>query len=174
MYAEELKIPKDRIAVLLGEKGQTKYLIEKKTNTKIKVQSQDGDIFISCKESLNTFITKDIVNAIGRGFAPELALKLLDEDYQLDLIKIKDYSGKSKNKFIRIKGRLIGTKGRARKNLERLTNTYIEVYGKTVGIIGKVENIIIARQAIERILQGSRHGNVYSWLEKQRKLLLTQ
>jgi ribosomal RNA assembly protein len=43
------------------------------------------------------------------------------------------------------------------------------VYGKTVGIIGRVEDLVYARRAVESLLGGSRHATVYGWLEKRRK-----
>jgi ribosomal RNA assembly protein len=50
-----------------------------------------------------------------------------------------------------------------------MTETHISVYGKTIGIIGDTEGASIARQAIESLLKGSQHSNVFNWLEKQRK-----
>ena len=52
-----------------------------------------------------------------------------------------------------------------------MTNTSICVYGKTVGIIGKQENTSLAEHAIINLLQGSKHGNVYAFIEKQKKKL---
>ena len=43
------------------------------------------------------------------------------------------------------------------------------VYGKTVSLIGKLENIMIAKEAIEMILNGSRHKSVYSFLENKKR-----
>ena len=40
-YQYELKIPKERIAVLIGKKGETKRVIERTTKTKLKV-SRNG------------------------------------------------------------------------------------------------------------------------------------
>ena len=42
----------------------------------------------------------------------------------------------------------------------------ISIYGKTVSLIGKIENIQMAREAIEMILEGSRQKTVYAYLEK--------
>ena len=72
---------------------------------------------------------------------------------------------------MRLKGRIIGAGGKAKKQIEALTNTNIVVYGKTVGIIGKIDESLIAKQAIENLLRGAKHSNVYAWLEKQKKAL---
>ncbi len=69
----------------------------------------------------------------------------------------------------RLKGRVIGEGGRSRKTIEELTGSYISIYGKTICIIGEPEGAPNARRAVESLLKGSPHGNVYKWLEKQRK-----
>jgi len=70
----------------------------------------------------------------------------------------------------RIKARLIGREGLARELIERLANVEISIYGKTISIIGNATNLNVARHAVINLLQGSKHGNVYSYLEKQRKI----
>ena len=50
-----------------------------------------------------------------------------------------------------------------------LTDTHISVYGKTIGIIGEHQDVADARTAVENMLKGAPHGNVYKWLEKRRK-----
>ena len=52
---------------------------------------------------------------------------------------------------------------------ETLTETFISVYGKTVAIIGKTENIDLSKRAIEKLLGGAPHGNVYQFIEMQKK-----
>ena len=163
---EELKIPKERISMLVGTKGTTKKKIEDLTKTKIDVNSETGDVTVE-GDSLNCFNCLNIVKAIGRGFNPEIALKLLDENFTLEIISIEEFTRNRKD-IIRVRSRLIGTKGKARENLEEISNTDIEIYGKTVSIIGKVENVIVAKQGITNLLHGSKHGNVYSYMEKQK------
>lgn len=167
MFSVELKIPKERVAVLIGKRGVTKRGIQTKTHTIIEV-SKEGDVLITSDDSVSVYNASPIVKAIGRGFNPEIALTLLNEDYRLEIINIQDFTKKSKKKFIRIKARLIGTKGKARRVLERLTMTDISVYGKTVCIIGKTEDVLLAKVAIEKLLKGSPHGNVYKFIELQR------
>jgi len=52
-----------------------------------------------------------------------------------------------------------------------MTETYISVYGKTIGIIGDMEKVAIAKRAIGKIIEGSPHATVFKWLENQRKLM---
>ena len=144
-----------------------KRRIEKKTQTKIKVNSQEGDVLIVGQDSLGVYEARHVVQAVGRGFNPDVAVRILHESMRFELLNIQDYTGKSKKKMVRLKSRVIGLKGRAWKMLEQMTGTTISVYGKTVGIIGKVEDVLIARQAVESLLNGAPHGNVYKWIQKQ-------
>ncbi len=167
-YTHEIRIPKERVAVLIGKKGEIKKTIEEATKTKIEIDSKEGDVFISSEDALSVYNTRELVTAIGRGFNPEIALLLLKVDYMFELINLNDYI-KGKNDLTRIKGRVIGSEGKCRALIEKLAECYISVYGKTIGIIGEVNNTSIARRAIENLLRGSPHGNVYKWLEKQRR-----
>ena len=166
---EEVKIPKERIAILIGEKGLTRRKIQNKTKCKIIVSSKDGDVIIESEDNFNIFLTEKVIRAIGRGFNPDTALKLLNDDYILEIINIHDYSGKSKKQEIRIKSRAIGTQGKARKNIEKMTNCEICVYGKTISIIGKIDNVYLAKMALDKLLHGSPHSNVYKWIEYQKQ-----
>ena len=161
----EIKIPKIRVGCLVGRKGETRKLIERSTKTKIKVSSE-GDVEIH-GDTYGAYICEKIVRAIGRGFNPDIALNLVNEDYGFVVLDIKDYSGKNKNSLFRIRARLIGTRGKARKVIEKITECDVCVYGKTVSIIGEVSKLNIAFRGIQKLLQGSIHSNVYIFLEKE-------
>jgi len=166
-YLYDTKIPKERIAVLIGKDGITKKQIESATNIKLKIDSKEGDVFLEGEDALGLYSAREVVRAIGRGFNPEIALLLLKPDYMFEMLNMLDYV-KSKSSIIRLKGRVIGAEGRSRKTIEELTETYISVYGKTIGIIGFSENVAIAKKAIESLLSGSPHSSVYKWLERRR------
>ncbi|MFO8015623.1 MAG: KH domain-containing protein [Candidatus Woesearchaeota archaeon] len=172
-YSYELKIPKERVAVLIGTDGEVKKEIEEATKSDLTIDSKEGDISIRGDDSLGLFTAKNVIKAVGRGFNPDIALLLLKQDYSFELLRIDDYAGKSKNKLLRLKGRVIGAEGKSRKVIENLTETNISVYGKTLGIIGRAENVEIARTAIEKLLKGAQHASVYRWLERKRKDLKT-
>jgi ribosomal RNA assembly protein len=172
-FTYEIKIPKERVAVLIGKNGDTKKELEEHTGTKMDVDSDEGDVTISGEDAVSLFTLRELIRAIGRGFNPEIAKLLLKQDYLFDLISLKDFS-KSTDHLLRIKGRIIGKEGKSRKTIEELTETYISVYGKTVGIIGTPENVDLCRRAIDSLLKGSPHANVYSWLEKRRSAMKRQ
>lgn len=167
----ELKIPEERVAVLIGAEGKTKKEIEKETKCQLEI-SKEGDVFIDGEDALIVYTAKEIVRAIGRGFNPKIALLLLKTDYTLEIIDMKVIAGKNKNTMERLKARVIGTAGKARYEIEHLTDTHISIYGKTIGIIGEVEQVSIAREAVAMLLQGSMHKTVYQFLERKKKEIL--
>jgi ribosomal RNA assembly protein len=107
--------------------------------------------------------SSEIVKAIGRGFSPEKAMLLLREDYELRVITLQ---GESEKTIKRLMARVIGSRGATRKIIEHDTNCLVSVYGKTVSIIGKTDEITAAEDAVENILKGRSHGFVYSRLRK--------
>src|SRR3989344_1208310 len=132
-HQHELKIPEERVAVLIGTEGKTKKEIEKESTCTLEI-SREGDVVISGGDALQVYTTREIVRAVGRGFNPKIALLLLKTDYALEIIDMKVIAGKNKNTMERLKARVIGTGGKARYELEHFTDTTISIYGKTVGI----------------------------------------
>lgn len=167
-YSYDMKIPKERIAVLIGKDGITKTELEGHTGVKINIDSKEGDVRLVGTDSFQLYLLKDIVKAVGRGFNPEIAMQLLKQDHVFEMILMSDFT-KSKTHMLRLKGRVIGKAGKSRGTIEHLTDTNIVVYGKTIGIIGFSDHVSMAKRAIESLLGGSTHAAVYKWLEKQRK-----
>lgn len=164
-----LKIPRDRVGVLIGTKGETKEKIENITKTQLDIDGEEGTVVISPTEGMNdplgVWKTNHIVKAISRGFNPEMALRLNEDDVYLEVIKLPLYVGKSKKALARQKGRIIGKDGKTREIIINMAEVAMAVYGKTVSFIGDLENVMVAKEAVEMILNGSRHKSVYSFLE---------
>lgn len=160
-----LKIPRLRIGALIGKNGEIKKKLEKELDARISV-SESGDVEYSSKDPLNELKLKSIIKAIGRGFTSDEALVLLDDAYTLEIVNLKDYSNKSEKTIRRYKSRLIGTDGKSRKMIELLTDTKIVVFGKTVSILGKHDDINTASEAIFMLIEGATHRNVRVFLEK--------
>ncbi|MFQ5474825.1 MAG: KH domain-containing protein [Candidatus Nanoarchaeia archaeon] len=168
-FMYELKIPRERIAVLIGKKGEIKKEIEQQTKAKIFIDSEEGFVRLSGNDGLSLFTCKEIVKAIARGFNPEIARLLFRTDYTLVMINVEAYTSKSRKSMQRLRGRVIGSDGKSRKTIEQLTETYISVYGKTIGIIGETAHVEVAKAAVEDLLNGAMHASTYRWLEKKQK-----
>ena len=155
-----INIPQERKPIVIGKDCEIKADVEHRTKTKIKIGKEieiEGDPESEAKAS-------ELVKAIGRGFSPHVAYKLLDEEVLLDVITIKG----TPNTIKRLMSRIIGTQGKAKKNIERLTDASIAVYGKTVSIIGNYKEINKARSAIEMLIAGRTHSHVWRQLERRR------
>lgn len=152
--------------MLIGEKGQALEEIEELTNTEITVEGVSVEID---GEAFDEWTAKDIVKAIGRGFPPEKALRLLGKDTGLVVIDVKDLTSTKKERH-RKKGRVIGKNGKARRHMEKMTGTDICVYGNTVSIIGELDEMEDAKQAVLQLIRGAQHASVYRYLEDQRRM----
>lgn len=169
---EIVRIPIARIAVLVGTNGSVKKRIEDLTRAKISIDSKNGEVEVRVGEkfAINFYNALNIIKAIGRGFSPEHAFLLSDEDFLLDVIKLEDIVGKSSKAIEQKKGRIIGKNGASRKAIEEKTDCFVSVYGGTISLIGTVENLEIARKAVEMLLDGSTHEYVYKFLNKRKSL----
>ena len=165
---QHVTIPQDRIGVLIGEGGETMRTIEDRAEVRLDIDSESGSVAVeSVGDPVTGMIAPDIVRAVGRGFSPEQALSLLDDDLRrFELIDV-DAATRNKNDLQRQKGRLIGENGRTRELMEELTGAEVVIYGTTVGIIGSAEEVAAVRRAVEMILDGAPHGAVYAYLERK-------
>jgi ribosomal RNA assembly protein len=169
-FVKVVKVPRDRIGVLIGKNGEVKDMIEHTFGVKLEIDSSSGDVRISTagSEDVNILKAVEFVDAIAKGFSPERARRLLDDESMLNVIDIKYYTGDSIKALERVKGRIIGREGKARKIIEELTDTYISVHGHYVGIIGEANNVKLATDAVTMIINGSMHSSVYSMLQRAR------
>jgi ribosomal RNA assembly protein len=166
---QEIKITANRVGVLIGKGGTTKQELEEKTKTRIGIDSTEGLVRVEGEDAVGALRAVEVVTAINRGFSPERAFSMLeDEDLLLDVI---DLSGMAENprQLDRIRGRIIGRDGKSREQIEHMTDTMISVFGKTVALIGLPEQIKVAREAVEMILNGVPHEAVYSFLERKKR-----
>jgi len=175
-YSTFVKIPKERIGVLIGPKGSVKETIEKRLKVKLDVDSRTGDVEIILDEKADDpsliFRAKEVVLAIGRGFSPENAFRLLeDEDKMLEIIDLREVFGRSQSDIRRVKGRIIGKDGKTRRIIEEMSGAVVSVYGHTASIIGDLDEVEIARDAIRLLIKGSSHRTVYKFLYRKRQEL---
>jgi ribosomal RNA assembly protein len=153
-----VRIPKERVGVLVGPDGKVKQNIEEKLMVELEIESEAGGVTIVLSERTNdpslVFRAKDVVTAIGRGFSPEHAFRLLrNEEDIFDFIDFRVVFGRSESDIKRIKGRIIGANGKTRKLIEELTDASVVVYGHTVGFIGTFEQVDVARNAVQMLIR---------------------
>jgi ribosomal RNA assembly protein len=172
-FQHSVKIPKERIGALIGKRGKVKQQIEKRCGVAIEIDSETGDALISTSkpaDQMEAFRAIEVITAISRGFSPERAYHLFeDEEIIFQQLDLHDYAGKSPSTLARIRGRIIGEGGKARRMIEELTGSYISVYGHTVAFIGSYREVKLATDAIAMLAKGSMHKSVYSMLQGVRR-----
>jgi ribosomal RNA assembly protein len=171
-----VRIPRERVGVLIGPEGKTKRDIENRLGVKLEIEGEEGGVEIVLGEDSTDpsvlFRAKDVVTAIGRGFSPDEAFRLIrNEDSVFDMIDLRAVFGKSDSDIRRVKSRIIGMNGKTRRTIEELSEADMVVYGHTVGFIGTFEQVDVARNAVQMIIQGSEHRTVYNFLQKKRREL---
>ena len=178
---QNLKVPMDRIAVIIGKSGRTRELLQQHSGcSRLHIDSKSGDVAISwgdpgSYDPLMALKMPDVIKAIGRGMNPKKAISLLKDGSLFELIEIKNFVGKRANRQRRVRSRIIGTDGKIRRRLEALTGAEIVVFGGTIVVIGDEEGTPMAAAAIENLLGGAEHGPVLKHLERaRRRLRLTQ
>jgi ribosomal RNA assembly protein len=173
MAVQFVRVPADRMAVVIGTSGSTKRALELQTGTKIEVDEDEDGFRIAAPDDadpIKVLKARDVVLAIGRGFAPERAFRLLREDTYLAVIDIKQATGKrTKDAMWRIRSRVIGTGGRARHRLEQLSGCSVSVQGATVALIGDDKQLERASHAVQLLLRGSEHSTVFRMLAHERR-----
>lgn len=166
-----VRIPKERVGVLIGKGGETKALIEHETGVTLKIDSEEGDVEIDhthASDPSMALSVQSVVVAIGRGFSAEKAVKLLRDDIFLEVIDIRDYVGKKLSHVERMRARVIGTRGKTREIIEELAGVHLSVFGNTVAVIGDSVQMDVAMRALDMLLSGSEHAAVYKYLEGSR------
>lgn len=167
MYA---RLPKERIGVAVGPEGWAKREIERRTGTRLTFDSETGEVRIEPGgDPLGALKAREVITAIARGFSTERAFRLFEDDQLLEIMDIRDFAGDSDRALIRLKGRVIGERGKTRQIVEESTGAYISIYGKTIATIGTAEQLAVVREALEMLLRGAKHSTVYRFLERKRR-----
>ncbi|WP_297899446.1 KH domain-containing protein [Methanobrevibacter sp.] len=166
---ESLKIPLDRLGPLIGLNGAVKKEIESLTGTSLYINSNDGTVVISPTEDMEDPFavskTYEIVKSIGKGFHPEKAIQLNDDDYYLEIIELEAYSGESKEELDKQTKRVIGRNGMVINTISELAEISIKIYGNEISLIGNFDNVMLGKKAFVMILNGSKHKSVYEFLK---------
>ena len=169
-FEQVLRIPVDRVGAIIGKEGSTKKSLEDELGVQLDIDSKEGVVTVRSQGAggADPFTALRVVEAIGRGFSPQRAMLLQREGCTLEVIDLRAYAGRSSRSLDRIRGRVIGLRGKSRRVIEELTRCHLSVYGRTVAIIGEASEVQLASEAVKLLASGSQHRTVYNTLQKAR------
>ncbi|MCE7735396.1 MAG: RNA-processing protein [Candidatus Heimdallarchaeota archaeon] len=170
LASQYLRIPINRIGVVIGKKGSNRHTIEEKTLSKIIIDSDTGEVEIRASKELEDPVAllnaRDIVKAIGRGFSLTQSMKLAEDNFYLEIIRLKPLVGNQPSQMRRVKSRIIGSSGKTKETIEELTGCSLVILGGTVSLIGDFEKIAVTKDALLNIINGFQVESVLSTLEE--------
>ena len=158
---EEIFIPLERVKAL---KEDSKGIEEIARACNCRITVADDNPIVAEGSGYDEYVARNVITAYGRGFPVKTALLLAREDYYFYTIDL-DKVFKSRERIKAVKGRLIGINGKAIRYIGTVSNAKMCVYGDKISVIGKMEAIEEAEEAIKSIINGSRHGKAYSRME---------
>ncbi len=170
LASQYLRIPINRIGVVIGKGGSNRHTIEEKTLSKIIIDSDTGEVEIRARKELEDPVAllnaRDIVKAIGRGFSLTQSMKLAEDNFYLEIIRLKPLVGNQPSQMRRVKSRIIGSAGKTKETIEELTGCALVILGGTVSLIGDFEKIAVTKDALLNIINGFQVESVLSKLEE--------
>ena len=142
---------------------QNKKILEE--SFKIKLSNKGHLLFIDGKAE-DEYLALEAIEALNLGFSIKEVLLLKNDEFVFEKIYIKNIT--KRRNMSQVRGRVIGEGGKALRVIEELSDAYISVHDNMVGVIGEVDNVKKAIYALKRIIAGSKHSAMYSYLEKQK------
>jgi ribosomal RNA assembly protein len=137
-------------------------ILKNKVKAKLRLEKDELIIDSSLGEE---YILQQIIKAVDFGFNAEDALLLLNTDYALEFVNIKENTRRKNLQDVR--ARVIGTEGKAKRAIETLTGAAVAINANQVGIIVNCEHLNTTINAVRSLIQGAKHANVFAYLEKQ-------
>ena len=135
-----------------------------------KIEIVDGNVLLIEGDAMNEYNARVVMQAFARGFEFETACKLLSEENFFESIDMKEFF-KNEEQIKRIKARIIGSDGKTKNYVQSVSGADLVIYGDTVSLIGDVDEIKVARAAVDILLEGGTHSKAYAIMEKARRRL---
>jgi len=161
---QQLLMPLKR-AELLKDKALLKSIHER---LKCKIELHNSNELVIDGDSFNEYNARIVMQAFARGFEFNIACKLLSDEFFFESIDMKE-AFKKEDQIKRIKARIIGKEGKTKNYIQTVSGVELVIYGNTISIIGKVNEIRIAAAAINILLEGGTHNKAYLVMEKTRR-----
>lgn len=95
---------------------------------------------------------RDLIKLLSRSVPAPQALKALENDVAVDIIKIRGLV-RNKEKFVKRRQRILGNAGSTLKALELLSGCYVLVQGSTVSVMGPFKGLKTVRQVVIDTMQ---------------------
>jgi ribosomal RNA assembly protein len=133
----------------------------------VNIRMKDKNIVEISGEGIDVWICSKAIQGIARGLDWEEVRCIKDDDYEIAILDAKEFGRGTKKDTIRLKGRVIGEEGKSRRHIEEDTGTTLRIYGKTVSIVGKIEDVEIAKRVVIMLLEGAKHSTVYRFLDRE-------
>ncbi|MEK6918556.1 MAG: hypothetical protein AABW73_00810 [Nanoarchaeota archaeon] len=124
-----------------------------------------NQVTINGKEE-NIYDCEKVFEALEADYEIQIALLLANPEYLMETMHIRDYSRRTN--IADVRARIIGTKGKTKKLMEKLSDSVMKIKGNTIYIIGIAEEIRATMTAVEKLIRGSAQGKVYGFLERSR------
>jgi ribosomal RNA assembly protein len=155
----------------LGAARQFVKLVDGKFGHRLELD--EGQLYIKItpgpEASVDSILKiREMARAVALGFAPEEAMALENDEYVLAVVDLKEYTDKP-NHLRRIKGRIIGEGGRAKRTIESLAEVSIVVGDNYVAILGRLDDVEIAKRAVEMLIEGKKHSTVYKFIQSLKR-----
>jgi len=136
---------------------------------KIKISNRGKEVTIE-GEAKDEFRAQKVIDAINFGFPFSTAILIKTEDFEFEILNIKEHTNRKDLSSVR--ARIIGKGGKTLKTLTDLSDCFFELKDNFVGIIGAPQLMKNAQESVTSIIRGSKQGNVYKKKEDFRNLLI--
>ncbi|BFI73875.1 putative RNA-binding protein COG1094 [Nanoarchaeota archaeon] len=137
----------------------------------IKYNKKENKITIYSDDYYFLYKFDKFIKCLKVGFDIDLSKNILYSDWDLLEIDLKQIFEKKINHVIRIKGRIIGEKGKALKELSDRTNSNIIIKDRYIYLLGDDISIRAAYEGIRRLINGEKHEHVYEFLDRYKENL---
>jgi len=132
----------------------------------IKYSRNKNKIIIYYEDFYFLYKFDKFVKGLRAGFDIKEILNILDNDWDILEIDLKQVFEKKMNHIIRVKGRIIGEEGKVLEELRNRTNADIIIKDKYIYILGDSISLQSAYEGIKRIIKGEKHSTVFNYLDK--------